>query len=331
MHDRAPHTHATPQRTAPSCKPEPPAQTSPPADKGRLTPAAVTALQRAAGNTAVMRALSVGAAAPVQRRKPSANAPTEHYAGKAEQHPEWPVFQSLMQTAGCTEAETETAWQLILGGLREQSDLNQQSADPSLSKQSASKLRASNTWFKELVAFLGHKLKIGQGSMALWSGGFDTSKYAKSKGHTPLEFSPLGAVVDQLELHSDWRLQGKLWNALSVAYVSHATGPVHVFMRAYDPTSVLVKQEIPQLRKLQKLNPNVELVWHPLYTTPDGKIHEITPDLRLADDAQYTSRDKCVAAMYTYLLRMHDESNDQAGPAYKDMTNRLSANVNAKA
>lgn len=331
MHDRAPHAHATPQRTAPSRKPKPPAQASPPADKSQLTDAAVMALQRTAGNTAVTRSLAAGAGVSVQRRKPSANAPTEHYAAKAEQHPEWPVFQSLMQTAQCTAAETETAWQLILGGLREQSDLNQQSADPSLSKEDAGKLRASNTWFKELVAFLGHKLKIGQGSMALWSGGFDTSKYANSKGHTPLEFSPLGAVVDQLEMHADWRLQGKLWNALSVAYVNHATGPVHVFMRAYDPSSVLVKQEIPQLRKLQKLNPNVKLVWHPLYTTPDGKIHEITQDLRLTADAPYASRDRCVAAMYTYLLRMHDDSNDQASHAYKDMTDRLAANVNAKA
>ncbi|MEV0095054.1 hypothetical protein [Streptomyces sp. NPDC050738] len=82
-------------------------------------------------------------------------------------------------------------------------------------------------------------------------------------------------------------------------------------MRAYDPDSVLARQE--------------------LYTTPDGRIHEITQDLRLTDDAPYTSRDRCVAAMYTYLLRMHDVSNDQADPAYKDMTNRLSANVDAKA
>uniref|UniRef100_A0AAU3H0Y2 Uncharacterized protein n=1 Tax=Streptomyces sp. NBC_01401 TaxID=2903854 RepID=A0AAU3H0Y2_9ACTN len=331
MQDRAPHSHATPQRTAPSRKPKPPAQAPQPAGRSRLTDTAVMALQRTAGNSAVTRSLAADGAVPVQRRKPSANAPTEHYAAEATRHPEWPVFQSLMQTARCTEAETETAWQLILGGLREQSDLNQQSADPSLNKQDASKLRASNTWFKELVAFLGHKLKIGQGSMALWSGGFDTSKYANSKGHTPLEFSPLGAVVDKLELHSDWALQGKLWNALSVAYVNHATGPVHVFMRAYDPTSVLVKQEIPQLRKLQKLNPNVKLVWHPLYTTPDGQIHEITQDLRLTDNAPYASRDRCVASMYMYLLRMHDESNDQAGPAYKDMTGRLAANVNPKA
>jgi hypothetical protein len=119
-----------------------------------------------------------------------------------------------------------------------------------------------------------------------------------------------------------------MWNILSKAFVERATGPVHVFLRAYNPESVLMAQEIPQLRIVQELNPDVKLVWHPVYTTAEGELKEITKDLDLTSDAPYTSRDPCVSALYRYLLRIHDVGNVQADPAYRDMGALLAANGN---
>ncbi|MEW2291216.1 hypothetical protein ABZ719_00710 [Streptomyces sp. NPDC006743] len=315
-----------------------------------LSPAAVTSLQRSAGNGAVSRALEEqrhvhgascghgepaagarGGPAVVQRRKPSKNAPTEHFATRAEDHPEWPVFRKLMAAGGFPPGVIESAWQLLLGGIGEQERLNTAAADPSLDPAQRRAHRASNTWYRELVDLVGDHLRITTPTMALWSGGFDVSVYAQSKGHTPLEFTRLGKVVDQLELHANWKLQAPLWNVLSRAFVERATGPVHVFLRAYAPDSVLIAQEIPQLRVIQKVNPAVTVMWHPLYTTPDGAIREISQDLRLTDDAAYRSRDKCVALMYQYLLRFHDESNSEASVAYREMNDLLTKNVNPKA
>ncbi|MEV8565065.1 DUF4157 domain-containing protein [Streptomyces sp. NPDC051322] len=267
----------------------------------------------------------------VQRRKPSADAPTEHYAAKAQEHPEWLVFQKLMQQGGFPADVIESAWQLLLGGVLEQDELNRQSADESIDPAERRKLRASNTWYRELVHLVGDHLKITTPTLALWSGGFDVSVYAHGKGHTSLEFTRLGKVVDQLELHANWKLQAPLWNVLSTAFVERATGPVHVFLRAYNPDSVLIAQEIPQLRTIQRLNPAVTLMWHPLYTTPDGKIKEISEDFQLTGNAEYRSRDKCVSVMYHYLMRFHDESNSKASMAYGEMNELLAKNVNPKA
>jgi hypothetical protein len=68
---------------------------------------------------------------------------------------------------------------------------------------------------------------------------------------------------------------------------------------------------------------DISLVWHPLYTTADGTIREISPDLRLVDDAPYRQRDLCVAALYGYLLRLHDPGNPNSGRAYDEMHSRL--------
>ncbi|WP_443060606.1 eCIS core domain-containing protein [Streptomyces sp. NBC_00448] len=289
------------------------------------------AVDDAVDGTVTDTAAGAGPAHAVQRRKPSADAPKDHYAAKAQDHPEWAVFQKMMKAGGFPADVIESAWQLLLGGIAEQAVLNQKSSDPSIDSAERRKIRASNTWFRELVNLVGEHLRITTPTLALWSGGFDVSVYAHGKGHTSLEFTRLGKVVDQLELHADWKLQAPLWNVLSTAFVERATGPVHVFLRAYNPDSVLIAQEIPQLRMIQQLNPAVTLMWHPLYTTPDGKIKEISERLELTDNAEYKSRDKCVAVMYHYLLRFHDESNSKASMAHKEMNELLAQNVNPKA
>ncbi|MFC4909566.1 hypothetical protein [Actinomadura gamaensis] len=287
-----------------------------------LRPTDFLALQRTAGNAATTRV--------VQRAMPSGTAPSELFADRPADHPEWARFEGLMRSSGFPSDITEIAWQLLMGGLSEQGRLNREAAASGLDDAGRRAHRSSNTWYREFIALLGDSLRAGKPSMALWSGGIDVSRYAEGKGHTPLEATRLGRICDQLELNSNWKLQAPLWNVLSTAFVQRATVPVHIYLRAYDPESVLMAQEIPQLRIVQRLNPDVRLVWHPLYTTPDNKIKEIAADFTLVEDAPYTSRDKCVGVMYQYLLRFHDTANAKSSRAYDEMNKLLAKNVVSK-
>jgi hypothetical protein len=147
-------------------------------------PAGIHALQWTAGNAAVARW--------VQRRLPEGSNREEHFATKPTEHPEWPEFQRTMREGGFSTDDTETAWQLLLGGLAEQGQLNDAARRESDDRQQQREHRATNDWYRQLVALVGDHLRIETPTMALWSGGFDASVYAQSKGHTPLEFTRVG-------------------------------------------------------------------------------------------------------------------------------------------
>ncbi|MEU8926920.1 hypothetical protein AB0D10_39380 [Kitasatospora sp. NPDC048545] len=173
---------------------------------------------------------------------------------------------------------------------------------------------------------MAEHLEIATPTMALRAGGIETSDYAYGKGHTPLGRTRIGSVLNVLELHPNWKLTGPMWSILSKAFVSRATGPVHVFLRAYSPDSILIRLEVPELRLVQKLNPNVKLIWHPVYTAPDGQLKEISKDCRLVDNAEYDGRDKCVSVLFQYLRTFHDESNTKATPTRTSMEELIVAN-----
>ncbi|MFI6639034.1 hypothetical protein [Streptomyces sp. NPDC050504] len=279
-------------------------------------------LQGTAGNAATTRWVQrqpapEGDAAPLSEERRHALAPTAHG--------EWGTFREEMFRAGFPDDLTEVAWQLVLGGLADQGQLNTEAAKLSGVQEQRDHM-ASNTWFQDLVKLVGDGLGIDTPTLALWSGGAAVSDYARAKGHTPLESTPFGHILDKLEISPDWSLKLPMWSVVSKAFVSRATGPVHIFLRAYDPESVLVVQEIPQLRLLQKLNPAITFHWHPVYTTAAGELMEVTSDLELAPDVSYASRDLCVRALYEYLRLEHDRANQQARPAHADMSARLAAN-----
>ncbi|MCF3120300.1 hypothetical protein IPZ68_11385 [Streptomyces arenae] len=250
----------------------------------------------------------------------------EHYATRPTEHPEWGPYQELTRAAGIPQDDADAAWQLLLGGVDAQGALNAEAMARTNVRQEQRDLRASNTWYQEFVRLMSDHLEIGTPTMALWSGGVETSDYAHAKGHTPLERTRIGGVLNVLKLHPDWPLKTPMWNVLSKAFVARATGPVHIFLRSYLPESVLISQEIPQLREVMRLNPNVKLVWHPVYTTPDGRLREIGEDFRLVDNAEYQTRDTCVAVLLDYLRKFHDEDNPEATRAYQGMEKLIVAN-----
>jgi hypothetical protein len=279
-------------------------------------PTGLAALQQQAGNAAVTRWV---------QRKP-ADALKEHYATRPTEHPEWETYRKLTEAAGIPQAEADAAWQLLLGGVDSQGALNAEAAARTSDRQAQREIRATNTWYQEFVKLMTKHLELKTPTMALWAGGIEVNDYAHAKGHTPLAQTRIGSVLNVLELHPDWKLTGPMWSILSKAFVSLATGPVHIFVRAYDPDSILIRLEVPELRLVQRLNPNVRMIWHPLYTGPDGRTKEISEDFRLVDDAEYDKRDTCVRILFQYLRRFHDESNAKAAPAHKSMEQLLAAN-----
>jgi hypothetical protein len=234
----------------------------------------------------------------------------------------------MMAQAGFPDDVTDIAWQLVLGGIAEQGRLDDEAMSRFSARQEQRDHRASNSWYQELVKVVGDYLGIDTPTMALWSGGREVSDYALAKGHTPLESTPFGGVVDKLILIADWKLKTPKWNVLSKAFVSRARGPVHIFLRAYDPDSVLIAQEVPQLRVIMALHPQVRLIWHPVYAAADGSLREVTKNLQPASDASYSTRDECVQVLYDYLRLLHDPANAHSRRAHAEMSARLAANGN---
>ncbi|MFF2144034.1 hypothetical protein [Kitasatospora sp. NPDC058190] len=284
-------------------------------------PAELALLQRTVGNAAVTRRLQ-------RQESPAVREEARRHAADPTAHGEWGTFRDTMAEVGFPRDVTDIAWQLVLGGIAEQGQLNDEAAAKFTERQEQRDHRASNSWYQELVKVIGDYLEIDTPTLALWSGGREVSDYARAKGHTPLEATPFGGVVDKLTLTSDWMLKTPMWNVLSKAFVSRARGPVHIFLRAYDPDSVLIAQEVPQLRVVMALNPAVRLIWHPTYAAADGKLMEVTDSLELASDASYLTRDKCVQVLYDYLRLVHDPANTHSRRAHAEMSARLAANGN---
>ncbi|MEU9073848.1 hypothetical protein [Kitasatospora sp. NPDC048538] len=286
------------------------------------SPAGLGVLQRTVGNAAVTRRIQ-------RQQDPGAvREEARRNAADPTAHGEWGTFRAMMAQAGFPADVTETAWQLVLGGIAEQGQLNDEAMAKFTERQEQRDYRASNSWYQELVRVVGDYLEIDTPTLALWSGGREVSDYARAKGHTPLESTPFGGVVDKLSLTPDWLLKTPMWNVLSKAFVSRARGPVHIFLRAYDPESVLIAQEVPQLRLVMALNPAVRLIWHPVYADADGRLMEVANDLALTSDASYPTRDKCVQVLYDYLRLVHDPANAHSGRAHAEMSSRLAANGN---
>lgn len=283
--------------------------------------------QRAAGLAALQRTAGNAAVAQWVQRTTGPLTPQEQYADRPTEHPEWPPYQQLVQAAGIPQQEADDAWQLLLGGVAAQGPLNAEAMAKTSVRQEQRELRATNSWYRTFSELMGKHLEIDRPTMALWSGGLDLSDYAYAKGHMPLERTRIGSVLNVIRLNQDWSLTTPMWNILSKEFVSRANGPVHIFMRAFNPESVLIAQEVPQLHVVKELNSNVQLRWHPVYTDPAGNLREISEDYELVDNAEYDGRDKCVTVLINYLRKFHDESNDKSTRAHAETEKLLAGNV----
>lgn len=148
-------------------------------------PAVLAGLQGTVGNAAVTRWVQC-------QEDPGAREEARRYAADPTVHGEWGTFRDTMDQAGFPKTVTDSAWQLILGGIAEQGQLNDEAMAKYAGRQEQRDHRASNTWYQELVQLIGNYLEIDTPTLALWSGGRQVSDYALAKGHTPWSPPPSG-------------------------------------------------------------------------------------------------------------------------------------------
>jgi len=124
------------------------------------------------------------------------------------------------------QADADRMWTLIIEGLRDNKPAN----------------------FEAVADFMVKWMKVPKGKAALWSGGIDLSDYAVSKGLTTLEAQKFYEATKGLKLYEDKSAVYECWKALSRKFVEQFDGVVHVYMREWDPQSVLVTTELEVLK-----------------------------------------------------------------------------------
>jgi hypothetical protein len=268
---------------------------------------------------------------------PTANAPDRTFSSNIYAHPEWPTFSKMMREVGIGPLKINQAWGLLMQGFETEDRL----------RSTGQGNRDNNPEYQALAKLLGEELKVDAGtSLALWSGGFAVSEYARAKGHTTLEFTKAGRAINQIQFHKEWKLQAPLWNSLSRAFVHQRSPDIHIYIRAWQPSSVLIRQEVPHLRDVQSIFGTSILHWHALYTgtlVPSAGqswlavdagnsaarelTREITIDGRLVDNYEFGHRDLCVASLSKFLTYLNTDPHNRAA---KEMAALLEDNTRTR-
>jgi hypothetical protein len=211
-------------------------------------------------------------------------------------HPEWPRFQEAFLALGMGAEGVERVWEQTLKGVKHQEHLS-----------AAGKPDRANPFFARVAQAVAPFLKIeqGRGPLALWSGGYDVSKYAQQQGYSTLESTPAGRVFAALELYKDPGAVVPLWDHLSEQFVKqNAQGPAHVFLRTHDPLSTLYQREAPALTRL---DPDRGVTWHPLHGDRHDTLQEIRPDLTLGAWGGYSSEQEARRVLKRHGTHTRDE------------------------
>lgn len=250
---------------------------------------------------------------------PTANAP-QSIPIDVKRHPEWPKFRDSlslysMLNRPLSEDEILFIWTKTLMGIKLQKEMNR-----------TGRRYEVNSHFADLAEAMKAELRILPSKpLALWSGGYDVSLYARQKkGCTTLESTILGGVFDELELYSDWKCIGPLWNAISRKFVEQGYGFVHVFMRVHAPDSVLYREEVPALQAKtgDGLPPALKVKginWHALFG--DGswqQLKEINAQGDLVSHYAFLSEPQARMAMKNFLVR-RSQAKQPATYAGKEM------------
>lgn len=219
------------------------------------------------------------------------------------QHPEETEFIQMMSMIGVNRDDALQIWLTLLEGFQIQDFLNQASLRGIVGGQyfTNEQIRQANDLFQQVAYAVRPLLNVGN-VVGLWSGGFDLSQYAQSIGCVTLEESPFGFILDSLYLTNSWARLGPLWNIISREFVDVAiqnNAEFHVFLRVYDISSVLIRQEIRQIRLLA---PQLNIFWHPIVEL-DGTYFEIDENCELSDNHRPCSESECIARLILFHQR----------------------------
>ncbi|PTL76616.1 hypothetical protein [Vitiosangium sp. GDMCC 1.1324] len=225
-------------------------------------------------------------------------------------HPDAPGFQKAFTALGMSEAKTQEVWGDILHGVKRQEEIRTHVKESRTTPWTPDKVKpdTTNPHYQKVAQEMGPYLRIeqGQGPLALWSGGYDVSKYAQLKGYTTLESTPAGRALSGMEIYKDPKAVTPMWNYLSEEFVKqNPEGPAHAFMRTHDPSSVLYRRE---LQTLEKYSPNRPTVFHPLAGDKLEDLQAIRPDKTLGADSAYTSEAQARKTLKDHLSETQSES-----------------------
>ncbi|WP_028042045.1 hypothetical protein [Candidatus Stoquefichus massiliensis] len=215
---------------------------------------------------------------------------------RAEDHPQYDIFKTTLSSWGISEIDIFACWKLLIDGIVKQKVINQDAnalidAPTDISifdtyscgdtdyaqicknvyleiKKTEDKLmffksvvKASNPDYVNFADKLKTYLSTGSNELSLWSGGYDLSLFSSRFGKCPLEQTQLGKLLDTLPLTTEWKLEAPLWNIVSRTFVKSYQGRnFHVYIRTIDSESVLLRQEIPMIKRAGKI-----AHWHIFY------------------------------------------------------------------
>lgn len=256
-------------------------------------------------------------------------------------HPETKSFIEKLIEIGFSESESLDIWNHLLKGKKKQIEANKR-ARVLVSPQSIQEeiygvkeegffytsdndvIRNNNPEYREVARKVKSKLDVHNSGkkLALWSGGYDLSAYASSQNYTTLEESQFGKILDNFYISHDWRLIGPLWNIISgqfvEKYIEDGGVEFHVFIRAYDPASVLVRQEVDQIYKAAQ-SKELKVFWHCIVSKREeenNSYYEIDEEGKLSDSPKPAlSETECLKRLMNYYERNKSER------AFQVMTN----------
>lgn len=90
-----------------------------------------------------------------------------------------------------------------------------------------------------------------------------------------------------------------MWNIISKEFVSVAAqqnAEFHVFLRVYDLNSVLIRQEVEQIRTLGLGN---NIFWHPI-VSEEADYLELDQNCNLSENHQPCNETECLRRLLTY-------------------------------
>lgn len=246
-------------------------------------------------------------------------------------HPETAGFIIKMEELGCFKQYASEIWEILLKGIAKQEQQNKMAVykNPKdngkiIYTSDLDRIRNDNTFYHELGEKISQYLEIETGAdnkkkLALWTGGYDLSAYAESQGCKTLETTKFGKVLDSFYLSSNWNLIGPLWNIISETFVEkfvksqNVNKEVHVYIRAYDPASVLIRQEIDQIY----LDSEIPIFWHCIGSQSDASQYQeidINGDLNVQSQSA-PREDECLLRLMKYYEK---NSNLKGGKVMKE-------------
>jgi hypothetical protein len=191
------------------------------------------------------------------------------------------------------ESDVEELWQLTVQGV-------DWASRPGLAREE----KKQNPYYPRIAERFKSALVVRQGErLALWSGGYDVSMYAQDRGFNTLEVTRAGKVYDQLKLFKNFSPLGELWNQISREFVVHAQAEVHVFLRSFDQSSVLMREELPTVLKLEEVT---DIRWHLLVGKNLKELSEVDAAGRRVTAHTFGSYGEVVALMESGAIRYDD-------------------------